>query len=258
MKNDEPLLFRRPTLERTRPVRNFGAAYRVPDKSGASLGGVPLSTMEDSAVAFVRTVYKVADAGVDRSARLAKRLRNAGDRAVGPRSGRKALDSTEQLVFRGLMAALGWLEALGAEEGSPLQRLAAAQYELLGSLLFVKPRKPTATPEPQAAAPAEERTVRAAQARQNSSAVLRIAHSQARPRAVNVVTFELEPGAMRERVYLHHVGDVAAEPVEASLTRTEGGATLALDTTKLTPAGLWRAPVCDPDGVQVGVMEIEL
>ena len=90
----------RPPLARDRPVRTAGGLFRTAQGTSAGintgLGGVPLIATEDAVVAAVRLAYKVADAQIDRSARLAQRLREAGDRAVGARSDRKAIDATEQ------------------------------------------------------------------------------------------------------------------------------------------------------------------
>ena len=49
----------------------------------AGIGGVPLTTAEDTVVAAVRLAYKVADAQIEHSMRLAQRLRTAGDRQAG-------------------------------------------------------------------------------------------------------------------------------------------------------------------------------
>ena len=127
----------RPQLERDRPIRtHVGGFYRTADGSDAGIGGVPLTTAEDAVVSAVRLAYKVADAQIAQSMRLAQRLRKAGDRQAGEHSDRKALDATEQLVFRAMMGALAWVEAATAtEEGSPLMRLLSSQYRLLGSLL---------------------------------------------------------------------------------------------------------------------------
>ena len=68
--------------------------------------------------------YKVAEAQIDRSARLARRLREAGDQAVGPRSDRQALDATEQLVFRAMMARPELARRVRRpRRGNPLKRL---------------------------------------------------------------------------------------------------------------------------------------
>ena len=71
---------------------------------------MPLIAAEDAVVAAVRLAYQVAETQIERSARLARRLRKAGDRAVGARSDRKAVDATEQMIVRAMMGALTWLE----------------------------------------------------------------------------------------------------------------------------------------------------
>ena len=111
---------------------------------------VPLTEAEDAVVAAVRMAYGVASAQVERSGRLAQRLREAGDRAIGERSDRKAIDATEQLVFRAMMSALAWLEGLAAEGDSPLKRLVLAQYRILGSILGIDPAE-AVQPPPEAA-----------------------------------------------------------------------------------------------------------
>ena len=96
--------------------------------------------------AAVRMAYKVAAAQVDRSSRLAQRLRDAGDRAVGPGSDRQALDATERLVFRAMMGGLTWLETAAAERDSPLKRLLAAEYRIVGSMLGLVPTDGSSPP----------------------------------------------------------------------------------------------------------------
>ena len=115
-----------------------------------SVKSVPLTEAEDAIVAAVRMAYGVASAQVERSGRLAQRLREAGDREIGERSDRKAIDATEQLVFRAMMSALGWLEGLAAEGDSPLKRLVLAQYRILGSVLGIDPGE-AVQPPPEAA-----------------------------------------------------------------------------------------------------------
>ncbi len=83
----------RPQLERSKPIRTAGGFYRTAEGGRPGLGGVPLTAAEDSVVAAVRMAYNVAEAQIERSARLARRLREAGDRAIGARSDRKAVDA---------------------------------------------------------------------------------------------------------------------------------------------------------------------
>jgi hypothetical protein len=258
--NDDALFVLRPALERTEPIRNPGGFLRTTDKSGKVVGGVPLVAAEDAVVAAVRLAYKVADAQIKRSARLARRLRQAGDQAAGPKSGRKALDASEQLVFRAMLAALGWIEGLAAEEGSPLQRWASAQYQLFGNMLGVTPRKAAGAraarndtaerPHPESFR--QERTARAA-------APLRIVHRDETARAVKVLSCEVDHGTPRERVYFHHVPRLAGKPMDGALTIGEdGNMRLSIAPPEDAASGVWRAAVCDAEGVQLGVIEIEL
>ena len=141
----------RPSLERTGPIRSAGGVYRTAETGGESLGGVPLVTAEDAAVAAVRMAYRVAETQIARSGRLADRLRDAGDRAVGEQSDRKALDATERLIFRSMMSAAAWLEAGVAEGDTPVRRLMATQYRVIGSMLgLTQParRRPSADTAP--------------------------------------------------------------------------------------------------------------
>lgn len=151
---EEEKKWARPQLERNGPKRTAGGFYRTAEGRQSGLGGLPLNTAEDAVVAAVRLAYKVADAQVQRSARLAQRLRDAGDHAVGARSDRKAVDASEQLVFKAMMGALSWLEGVAAEGDTPLKRLITTQYKLVGSMLGVMPpdtpqhRQPGVPPQP--------------------------------------------------------------------------------------------------------------
>src|SRR6266508_509068 len=147
MSNDTTAWLARRPLKRTAPDRRAGNYFRSAaedgkGKDGKAIGGIPLNSTEASVVAAVRMAYEVAEVQIDRSARLARRLRDAGDQAAGPHSSRQALDATERLVFRAMMAFLGWLETAAADNGNALKRLAAAQYRLLGALLGVTPSEP--------------------------------------------------------------------------------------------------------------------
>jgi hypothetical protein len=117
------------------PNRNPGGLYRTADDGKRSLAGIPLTSAERAVTAAVRLGYQVAEAQIDRTARLASRLRDAAEEQVGPGPERKAVDAAERLVFKGMMSGLEWLETFAAEPGSPLMRLAKAEYRLLGSLL---------------------------------------------------------------------------------------------------------------------------
>ena len=87
-----------------------------------------MAATEDTVVAAVRMAYRVAEAQI-RSARLAQRLRESGDRAVGARSDRKAIDATEQLIVRAMMSGLAWVEGLAGDR-DVLRRLLVAQNKI--------------------------------------------------------------------------------------------------------------------------------
>ena len=255
----------RPQLERDRPIRTVGGFYRTADGSDAGIGGVPLTTAEDAVVSAVRLAYKVADAQIAQSMRLAQRLRKAGDRQAGEHSDRKALDATEQLVFRAMMGALAWVEAATAtEEGSPLMRLLSSQYRLLGSLLglSVTDRSNLSQSHPPDTEPAIPRTLSPAPAVSASQADrLRVVHTGKSRRPVLVKRFRLmRDGPVPETsLEFYSAESVEHDPIEAVLETDDGGrATLKLDTPRNAPTGLWKAAVCLDDDAQVGLVEIEL
>jgi hypothetical protein len=255
--------YERPKLEASRPNRCTGGFYRAADAGGQTMGGVPLDSAEAAVVAAVRMGYKVAATQIDRSARLARRLREAGDRVGGGDSPRQAVDATERLVFRSMMAGLTWLEALAAERGSPLGRLAAAQYSVFGKIFGLEPgSKAPATPP---ARPEGEEPRPAAVATGGDAAVgppikVRLYGEKTALRAVKVVHFELA-GARTGTfdLFFHHAGDRDAAVLPGMLdVHDDGTAALQLQTQKAAPSGTWRAPVCARDGEQVGMVEIAL
>lgn len=255
--------YERPALEVAGPNRRTGGFYRTADGDGATLGGVPLVTAEAAVVAAVRLGYKVAAAQIDRSARLAQRLREAGDRAAGPESDRQALEAAEGLVFKSMMAGLSWLEGAAADPGHPLKRLAVAEYRLLGSLLGLTPHEATESAQQQASqgpSPAA-RDASAAPTRRASAAPLRIVLRGNERRAVRVVAYEMEanvaPGQLPMTFYSTQVPDPAPLSGELLLP-AKGPATLHVTTLKESPSGPWRAAVCAADGEQLGIIEIVL
>ena len=254
--------YTRPELEVSRPNRCTGGFYRAADAGGRTMGGVPLDSAEAAVVAAVRMGYKVAATQIDRSARLARRLREAGDRVGGGDSARQAVDATERLVFRSMMSGLTWLEALAAERGSPLGRLAAAQYGLLGKILGLEPggegpATPPARPEGEEPRPAAAAD---GDAPGKPPIKVRLFGERKELRAVKVVHFELA-GARTGTfdLFFHHAHDRDAAALSGTLdVHDDGTAALQLQTKKAAPSGTWRAPVCAPDGEQVGIVEIAL
>ncbi len=213
-------------------------------------------------VAAVRMAYGVASTQVERSGRLAQRLRKAGDRAIGERSDRKAIDATEQLVFRAMMSALAWLEGLAAEGDSPLKRLVLAQYRILGSVLGIDPAE-AVRPPPEAAMGQPE----AAAAPRSAPSP----HAAPSPRSTDM-TIAFRGGVRRpvrdSRLRMTRGGDYTGEidlyspksgaPLKASLVIDERGhGKIRLTLEAQTPSGWWTAAVCRDD-VQIGIAEIEL
>jgi len=259
----------REPLEVTGPNRRGGGFYRTAEGEG-KLGGVPLKSAEDAVVAAVRMGYKVAEAQIERSASLAKRLRNAGDRAVGPNSDRQALDATERLVFRSLMAGLGWLESAAAEGGSPLRRLAAAEYRLLGSMFGLTPPEAFKSAVAQSSDGTFERTpvvptsaraeVPSARNAQTPRRELQIVLQGAVRRPVRVQGWDLahdsQPGKAGLTFYSAERIDSPEMPASIAITKTTAKLVLTID--RMATSGLWKAAICDADGLQLGFIEIIL
>jgi len=263
----------RDPLPRTRPDRRAANYYRSAaedgkGKHGKAIGGIPLNTTEAAVVAAVRLAYRVAEAQIDRSARLARRLREAGDQATGPDSDRRALDATERLVRRAMMALLGWIEAAAAESGSPFKRFTAAQYRLLGVLLGLTPAEARERHDGRArhteSARENERTSAAtgSSGREPPHIPIRVQHVGEERRAVRITAWEYTGNAGAETtipVTFYNVDEHSRPPFEAEVVL--GGrrsATLKLSTARWIAGGRWRAALCDHDGLQVGQIEIIL
>jgi len=251
----------RPSPRQTGPLRGLGQLYRSAEVPGTTLGGVPLSSAEDAVVAAVRMGYRVAQAQVDKAGRIGERLRSAGERAVGPDPEGQAADATERLVSSALLTGLAWLEGLAAEPGSPLRRYATAQYRLLGALLGLQLGKdePVASvpphPEPHPAATRPEAP------RSPARRVVSVVHCGGARRPVQVRALQLdEPGAQGEYELLFYgPGEFAITDVAPTLMLAAGRpALLRIETARETPAGVWKAAVCAPEGEQLGWIEIEL
>jgi hypothetical protein len=266
----KPEGYSRPELPRRRPKRTLGGLYRTPDGGGTGFGGrgVPLHAAEDAVVATVRLAYKVADAQVERSARLASRLRQAGDRAVGEQSDRQALDAAESLVLRAMMSALSWLEGV-ADDKAPLRRLMTAEYRMIGSLLGLGSAE---TPMRRDQTPSAKQTEQAAQTAGSPQAPqtagsqvdsfgaprATVKHTDESARYVYVRRLQVDRETIDNRViYFHRLEENAREPFKGELVIDQGAATLTVDAPNQAPAGRWRAAVCD-NAVQIGFVEIEI
>jgi hypothetical protein len=268
--------FTRPPLERYGPNRGAANFYRASVDDPNAIGGIALDSVEAAVTAAVRLGYKVAEAQIDRTSRLARRMRDAGDRATGgtsdkQRSDKKALDATEQLIFKAMMAGLSWLEGAAADPGNPVRRLATAQFQLLGSLLGLLPSdQPLAgssralenrPADDSGEAPPIRSATRPSPAGRRPPLVK---HAKTRDgrlvrRAVRVGDWELssEAPAGKYPLIFHGAGSGAATiPGELHVSRT--GSTLTVKTSGKSAAGLYKTAVCDDDGVQIGYIELTL
>jgi|EndMetStandDraft_5_1072996.scaffolds.fasta_scaffold34694_2 hypothetical protein len=251
-------LWSRQQPRRTSPKRGVGGFYRTADRDGPAIAGVPLSSTEDTVVAAVRLAYKVAEKQVARSTRIAKRLREAGERAAGPESERKAVDAMEDLAINALQSGLAWWEGSVAEGRCPVKRLMAAEFRLLANLLGSPERRAEQTAT---TSPSKEETHRPAAADRTTAAApaLQIAHTGAR-RAVRVTAWEVTgAGAVEPRVLLYNAKAPESEPLTGEIAldgRTV--ARLTLNIPQTAAPGPWSAAICNPDGVQLGIVEIVL
>ena len=74
-------------LERYAAQSAAGNFYRAGARRRSdAVGGMPSTASSAAVTAAVRLGYKVAEAQIDRTARLARRLRDAGDQAAGVRA----------------------------------------------------------------------------------------------------------------------------------------------------------------------------
>jgi hypothetical protein len=258
----KPQDYSRPELPRRGPKRTARGFYRTPDGGGTGLGGrgVPLHAAEDAVVATVRLAYKVADAQVERSARLASRLRQAGDRAVGEQSERQALDAAESLVLRAMLSGLSWLEGV-ADDKAPLRRLMTAEYRMIGSLLGLGSNDgPTRRDQSASAKQAEQAPAQPAGSQPDLPVAPQatVKHTDPSARYVNVRRLQVDRETIDNRViYFHRLEENASEPFIGELLIKQGAATLTVDPPNQAPAGHWRAAVCD-NAVQIGFVEIEI
>jgi len=260
--------FARCSLERTAPIRTAGTYYRSAGTGANTIAGIPLNSAEAAVVAAVRTAYKVAETQIDRSARLARRLRDAGDRAVGPGSDQQALDATEGLLFRAAMALLGWVEgATASDSGNPLRRLATAQYQLLGSTLGLRSSEASSARTTQLRGQASEDTdtgsVEHAPLRAQPSPrfPVKVKHTGKERRVVRVAVWEYAGDARSQKtipVTFYHRERGFSTPLKGQVAVGQKAVTLTLATTRSAPAGRWRAALCDASDVQVGRIEIIL
>jgi hypothetical protein len=207
--------------------------------------------------------YRVAEAQIARSTRLAERLRETGDRAVGAPSDQKAVDATEQLIFRAVMAGLAWLEGL-ADERDPVRRLMAAQYKIAGSVFGLN--RPEASESSRAGTRDGERLGGAADAppplqpKPTGSLAWMKVVLKGDKRPVRVKRYEVLARAPAKITDLQFFNSAdARKTLNAALAVTiDGQVTLEFLQLSGADPGSWKAAVCDEQNVQLGVIEIEL
>ena len=279
-------LWSRPQLDRTKPNRTAGGLYRTAEGGRPGVGGVPLVAAEDTAVAAVRMAYRVAAAQIERSTRLAQRLREAGDRAVGGRSDRKAVDATEQLILRAVTSVLAWVEGL-ADDRDVVRRLMTAQSKIqsrfIESILGFPfgasgSSRDGAADEAQRSADARavsnletlKETLRGLSAERSSPAepggsngptprLKVVLRGDKRP--VRVRRYEIASGVPNKIPDLRFFSNanIRSTPLGANLEiEADGQAALEIKMRRNADPGLWKAAVCDAHDVQIGVIEFEL
>jgi hypothetical protein len=265
----------RPQLDRTKPNRSAGGLYRTAEGGRPGVGGIPLAATEETVVATVRMAYRVAEAQIDRSTRLAQRLREAGDRAVGARSDRKAVDATEQLIQRAAMSVLAWVEGL-ADNRDVLRRLMIAQNKIQNNIVesilgfpLGAPGSPRAT-APDGAAHAADVPATSVTDIQNDSTEQGLGASNRRmpkivlkglKRPVRIRRYELAVAAPDQNPGLQFFSDadINSLPLDAQLDiKPDGTATLEVTMRRDASPGLWKAAICDVHDVQIGIVELIL
>jgi hypothetical protein len=252
--NEPPTLetprFRRRKSTPQGPDRRAGTLFRT---DGAGIGGITLHETEAVAIAAVRAGYRVAEDQIERMHKLGNRLRSAGERLVGDEPHRQAVDHGEEILHKGVLAALAWVEGLAAEPGSPLHRFVVAQYKLLGGALGVDGGPAARPASPGAARPGPPPPVPPRQHRPQVA----IVHAAARRRVV-LREFELplECDTVPDELAFFHALDLQAPLIKAKLALKP--AELTIEVAANSPPGCWIAAICDAGGRQHGWIEIEL
>jgi hypothetical protein len=215
-------------------------------------------------VAAVRMAYGIADAQVERSTALAKRLKGEGDRQVGGESGLKAVDAASRLINNAMLSGMAWLETLATSDDALGSRLVAAQLKAVqGVLTGGDGRGGAGGPQPdQTAQPSAQSAPPPAPPRSVRNVKIVLGGDPKMRRAIRIVRWDLVDD-VEGVLYFSWIQDPAvAPPLEAKLVaRSDEGAPWALEMKEVpqgAPSGAWRAPACDSAGVQRGVIEIEI
>jgi hypothetical protein len=262
-------LFERPVLRRHAPKRSASHFYQAAVDDPRAVAGVDLDTIESRITAAVRLAYRVAQSLEERSTRLAKRVRAAGDQATGgssdtKRSDRRALDATEQLIFKTMMSGLAWLEGAAADRGNPIRRAATAQFQLLGSMLGLLPTQESSAGEPPRTehAPGRQGAEPGIEEARHSrpTQTLQIRYTKTERRPVRLVDSDLTglAGARRTLPLTFYGGRTGRTSFEGELESRGTGYVLTVRPLRTTPVGVYRAAVCNDEDVQVGFIEMAL
>jgi hypothetical protein len=78
-------------------------------------------------------------------------------------------------------------------------------------------------------------------------------------RHVSVRKYRIDRGEPQSNLEFYSVEHVESEPLKADLAiAADGRPALAIETPRSAKSGRWKAAVCDANGAQLGVIEIEL
>jgi hypothetical protein len=240
MTEAEPLtpgVWTRPKLERPGPIRTAEGLFRARSGPEAKTGETVASSVNDTVEAIVRMAYRVAESQSERSQRLAQRLScGSGDADT---VWKEIEDQAREVLKVGTDAAAVNLVAL--------KQLVQSECKVLQALLSLLgidscggndgTQVPKVSP-------------------------VRIVHvaDTADRRAVLVQAWRLhgEPPDVT-RLHFIHVEHPSDPRIEAELSLAEmGPPRLALRTPAEARSGLWRAPICDSNDIQVGIIDILL
>lgn len=235
--------------------------YRTAELQKRSVGGVPLNTANAAVVAAVRLAYEVAEAQIERSTRLARRLREAGDKEVGGNSAHQAVDATERLVQKALLSGLEWWEGSVAEGRCPVKRLAAAEYQMLGTILGFTP---AAQPDKSPPAPLRETKQRTGRPRAAASSPAGVREIQVvlkgdkkLRRHVRVEAWDLaSTQGVDPELYFHRVDQDQEGSMQAELHLARDRISLVITRPEDARSGRWVCAVWNSDDVQVGYIEV--
>ena len=253
--------WKRPEPTALGPNRRFGGYYRSADREidGQLFRGVPLQTAEDAVVAAVRMGYRIADAQIERGMRIARDLNDAAKR-TGSGDPNQAIDDTERLLAKAVLAGLQWVEEAASAPGHPVRRLLAAEYRMVGSMFGLGPDEKGRDEKRREAGAVEPRAPGSAM---KARPVLRhLAPEQERRPVKAVLRFELTeelPARAPDLLFRPTASDDAGARTMAGRVErnSEGRAVIYVEATADHGAGVWCAGIYDASGEQIGLVELE-